>query len=98
MVLVGNTFGIQVLGNWGGDAISPFLLNEINLLYINMKRKARLPGSPAGEDKGRCKVRDPLRDVCLCQPLLQAPGESQRPHQGFWGFCFHVRQIPFICD
>lgn len=75
MVLVGNTFRIRVLGNWGGDAISPFLLKEINILYVNMKRKARLPGSPAGEDRGRCKVRDPF------QPLLQASGESQHPHR-----------------
>uniref|UniRef100_A0A8C3JZD0 Uncharacterized protein n=1 Tax=Calidris pygmaea TaxID=425635 RepID=A0A8C3JZD0_9CHAR len=35
----------------------------------------------AGEDGGRCKVRDLLGGACLCQPLLQPPGESQRPHR-----------------
>lgn len=62
-----------MLGNWGGDAISPFLLKEINILYVNMKHKARLPGSPAGEDRGRCKVRDPLRECVSASPSFRRP-------------------------
>lgn len=45
-----------------------------------MKSKACLPISSSGEDRGQCKVRDPLGGVCLCQ--------SQRPHWqvAFWEF------------